>query len=432
MQQQGTRSKTMQRGMVCVLVALSTMWLAGCGHYTCGTTFGNASCNASGSGFQQGGGSSASAAYVYAVDQGLSGASNGTIDGFAFNATTVSFGGITNYTAPVVPLNQGGVGMTVAQKQFLYTGFGASNQIYGWTIGADGSLTTITGSPFTAPGLGGYISGVGQDNMVTNPAGSLLFYSDAVGSAIYVFQISSTGVLTEVGSGFPAPAGFTPMNLSTDGLGKFLYVIDGSNITHQGSSLAVYSIGTGNSLGQLTQITGSPFTTIKMWQLQGDPTGQFMVGTTGTTVLYNGLDDKSLYVFSIGSTGALTQVAQQVTANAPFSIAVQPNSAGNLVYSFGFNDTGSAFNPIEGFTIGSGGTLTAASGEPYSIGEGSWGQFDQSGSLLFTYASFLDVSTNTLTTQVTPLVVGAGGALTEPTSFIDLTTPGFWVVTDAP
>lgn len=416
-------------------VLLAMTWLAGCDHYVCssGATFGG-SCTASGSGLSQGNPTGSSSAFVFAVDEGVTGAANGTIDGYALNTTSSTFGATSGYTAPTVPLNSGGTGMAVAQGQYLYAALGSVNQIYGFTISSSGSLTAINGSPFASPASGGFIGGVGQDNMITNPAGSLLFISDAVTSSVYTYSIGTGGVLTEVGT-TACPSGFTPMNLTTDGLGKYLYVIDGTYSNHQGHAIAAFSIGTS---GVLTPVTGSPFTAVgfNMWQVKGEPTGQFLIGTSGSTAAYGVADDLNLYVFQITqsgtSAGAISLLATQPTLNSPFSIAVQPNSGGNLVYSFSFNDTATGFNPIEGFTIASNGAMTAASGEPFSIGEGSWGQFDQSGALLFSYASFLDINTNTVVTQISPLSVGTGGTLSEPVSSTTLTTPGFWAVADAP
>jgi len=119
-----------------------------------------------------------------------------------------------------------------------------------------------------------------------------------------------------------------------------------------------------------------------------------MIGTSGNSAApgfnTSGVDDLHLYTFSIGTTGALTEVGSFTTQYSPFSIAVSPNSGGNLVYSFSFNDTGTAFNSAEGYSISSTGTLTALSGSPFSgLTDGSWGQFDQSGQFLIDYASIL-------------------------------------------
>lgn len=426
---------TKVRALLLAGLVLATMWLAGCDHYVCGTTFGSSSCTSSGSGLSQGnGGTPTSAAYVYAVDEGTNGAANGTIDGYALDTTAVTFAPISNYTAPTIPLNSGGTGMAVAQGIYLYAAFGSVNQIFGWTIGSSGALTSIAGSPFSSAAAGGYISGVGQDNMIVNPAGTLLFISDAVTSSVYVYSIASGGALTSVGT-FACPTGFTPMNLTTDGLGKYLYVVNGTDSTHQGHGIAAFSISSG---GALTPVAGSPFTAsgYNMWQVRGEPTGKYLIGTSGTTVPVNGVDDDKLYVFSITqsgtSAGALTQLATQATNFSPYSIAVQSNANGNLVYSFSFNDTATGFNAIEGFSISSTGGLSPASGEPFAIGEGSWGQFDQSGALLFSYASFVNAGTNVVTTQISPLSVGSSGTLSAPVNSTTLVTPGFWAVADAP
>jgi len=328
--------------------------------------------------------------------------------------------------------------MVVAQQQYLYVGIAITNQIYGWTIGSNGSLTAISQSPFSGSFLDQYSGGVGQDNMITNPAGTLLFISDAQLNEIYVLQIGTGGVLTEVtGSPFACPTGFaTPMNLATDGLGKYLYVVDGNFGRHQGTQVAAFAIGTGSSLGVLTPVTGSPFS-YPMWQLQGEPTGQFLIGTSGSSAYYTGVnDDDNLYVFSITQSGtnagAITQVTKQATKYSPFSIAVQSNKGGDLVYTFSFNDTATAFNPIEGYTITSTGGLTADTGSPFALttAEGSWGQFDQSSGYLFTYASYLNSSTGTTVTELAPLTVGTGGALSQAVPPGTLATPGFWAVTD--
>lgn len=418
------------RALLVAALLLITILLVGCGHYTCQTGLGDTTCGSSGSPtLSQSGGTNTASAFVYAVDQGQTGATSGMIDGYQVISSSSSFGPISTYTAPAIPPADGGMGMAVAQKQFLYVGFGSSQELFGWTITSTGNLTAISGSPYPATFLAGTPSGVGQDTMTTDPAGTNLFIADTFASKIYVYQIGSAGVLTSgTGSPLSLPSGFEPINMATDGLGKYLYVINGNPSNHTGASVAAYAIGTG---GALTAVPGSPFA-FPMWQVKGEPTGQFLIGTSGKTVAYAGVDDNNLYVFSIGSgTGALTQVTKQSTTFAPFNIAVQSNSGGSQVYSFGINDTQTAFNPIEGYTISGSGSLSADSGSPFSgIGNGSWGQLDESGALLFVYGSFLDPSTNAVTTQIAPLDVGSGGVLTQPITTLTIVTPGFWTVTD--
>lgn len=437
--------KNLLRWLVGIFIMLGTLLLSNCSPYSCRVTFGDSTCTQSGGsgsiggggssgGGGGGGGGSTPTAFAYAIDQ------SGTIDGYALSNSAATFGTISNYTGPTIVTNSGGVGMTVAQSQYLYAGLGDSGGLlYGWSISASGTLSAIAQTPLTAPFLSEFGAGVSQSEMITNPTGTLLFVSDTLQSEIYVFQIGSGGALTLVtGAPFSLPLGFQPMNLATDGLGKYLYVINGNFGTHQGSAIAAFSIGTGSSLGVLTALNnGTPFTGTgyNMWQVKGEPTGQFLIGTTGSSAYYGVPDDKTLYVFSISQSGTtagnITLLGTLTTTYSPFSIAVQSNTGGNLIYSFSFNDTATAYNPIEGFSISSTGTLTADANSPFSnIGQGSWGQFDQSGALLFVYASYLNASTNETTTQLSPLSVGSGGALTQPVATGTLANPGFWVVTD--
>ncbi len=440
--------KNLYRALLSLLVLFALLMLAacsgapGCNPVSFGSTapgsgsgsagFGGGS-GGGGTGGGGGGGNGTAVAYAYAINQA------GTIDGYELTSAN-SFGPMSTstYTAPQIGANSGGVGMVVAQKQYLYAGLGATDQLYGWTIGSNGALTAITNSPFTISALSGYINGVGQNNIITNPAGTLLFIADASASQIAVYSIGSGGILTLVGS-FSCPPNFTPMNLATDGLGLYLYATDGTYLNHQGTAIAGFSIGTGANLGVLTPVSGSPFTgstagaDFAMWQLQGEPTGQYMIGTTGSTAYYSGvIDDKHLYVFSIGNgTGNLTELGTVSTDYSPFSIAVQSNSGGNLVYSMSFTDTLSAFNPIEGFSITSTGSLAVDGSSPFSLsnGEGSWAQFDQSGAYLFMYASYTNAS-NQVVTTLAPLSVGSGGTLTQSATAYQLGSSGFWVVTD--
>ena len=430
------------RAFLVFMVGLATIGLANCGKYNCATddglSFSGSACTStSPSGVSSGGGSSSSASsvFVFAVNSaaGTSTSPSGAIEGYSVDSATTTSGPITGFTAPTVPPDDGGIGMVIAQSQFLYAGFGIAAQIYGWTIdGTTGALTAISGSPWSGSFLHAFSAGVAADEMITNPAGTLLFISLPSENEIYVYQIGSGGVLTPA-AGAPFSVPFGPLNLATDGAGKYLYAVNGDVSTHTGTEIAAYSIG---SSGALTAVPGSPFP-FPMWQVQGEPTGKFLIGTSGNSAApgHSGKDDDNLYVYSISSTGAISQVSGSpfATVYSPFSIAVSQNSGGNLVYSFSFNDTATAFNAVEGYQISSSGTLTADAGSPFTSlaadAGGSWGQFDQSGAFLFSYASYVN-DTNATVNQISPLTVGSGGALTQTLSALDLTTEGFWAVTD--
>jgi hypothetical protein len=420
-----------------VMAVVTSMFLVACGgSYNCQVSFGSG-CSSSGTqGFGGsggtggtgggGGGSSTPSAFVFAIDQA------GTIDGYTLNNSASTFQATSSYVAPTVPANDGGRGLVVANQLYLYAGFGDTETLYGWTIGASGGLTAVSGSPYAATFMSLIGNGSGTSSIITNPAGTFLFLAATVPGEIYVYQIGSGGALTAV-TGSPFAAGMEPVNLTTDGLGKYLYATNGGT-DHLGTEVAAFAIGNN---GALTTVPGSPFA-FPMWQVLGEPTGNFLIGTTGQSAGVNGSDNDFLYVFTIqpsgASAGAITQVANSpfATQNSPFSLAVQPDAGGNLVYSFGFNVDLTGFNSPEAFSIDpTTGALSEISGSPFSNAAlGTWGQFDQSGTNLLLWGEVN--SSGTFTYPLSALQVGTNGALTQPTTTIDLATQGYWAVTDPP
>jgi hypothetical protein len=415
------------------IAVLAMMSLASCGHYTCGANFGVSTCTGGPPSLSGGNGSSA-AAFVFVAN----GSATGTMVGYTLNTNaappTLTF--TPNYTAPSIPNNDAGIGMAVAQKKFLYAAFGSTQQIFGWSISTAGSLTTV-GSPLTDLLLPKFnATQFDTRRVITNPAGTLLFVGDEFSSQVFVYQIGSGGVLTPVASS-PFSVSFPPGNMTTDGLGNYLYFTDSSSFSHTGSEIAAYSIG---STGGLTAVTGSPFTTsptgpsYSMWQVQGEPTGKYLIGTTGNSAApgLSGVDDKHLYVFSINQSGAIAPVTGSpfATTYSPLNIAVQQSAGGNLVYSFGLADSALSFNPVEGFTLNSSGTLSTANGSPFlTAAVGTEGQFDQGGSLLFDYGGIFNINSNTVVYTVTSFDVSAGNLTTATGTG---TYGGYWLVTDAP
>lgn len=411
------------------VIALAMLSLVGCGHYTCGTTFGNATCG-SGSGGNGGGGGGTSTpnAFAYAVDQ------NGSMDGYALNVTANTFGTVSTFIPPVLPVNKGGVGVVTAQGKYLYAVLEDVQKIFGWSIGTNGSLTALTGFPLSLPSLSG-INGYSynQQVVITNPAGTLMFISESTNEQIVVYQISSGGGLTPV-SGSPfstAGASLAPENMGMDGLGRFLYVSQASS-THSGTTVVGYSVSsTGANVGALTLISGSPFN-IPLWQMEGDPSGNYLIGISGKTQSLFGSDDKNLYVYSINqTTGVLTAApgSPMATVYAPFNIAIQPKTVnGEFIYSFSLNDAGTGTNPIEAYKLDpTTGALSLVSGSPFSLATPTaFGVFDQSGNYVFIYSgSGSSVSLGVLN-------VATSGSLMETLPTTPLVTSGYFAPSDVP
>jgi len=412
------------RTTLAVAMTLAVMGLAGCDHYVCSATFGDSSCAASPGGVSPGGGSGSSnaTAYAYHADQA------GGVDGYVLDETAGTFLSIASYVAPPVPANLGSVGLVVAQGKYLYAVFQDLQQIYGWTIGSDGSLTAITGLPLSVSLTIGSPT-YSEDVVITNPAGTLLFISEAGANDILVYQINSDGTLTLApGSPFTT-TGVEPQNMGMDGLGRFLYVSEDSG-DHSGSFIGAYTVSSAGLLQAIGTFTQP------LWEMKGDPTGQYLIGISGNVAGLSGTDDPNIYVYNINSTtGAISAVPNSpfLTLNPPFQIAVQPAStSGALIYSFSYN----AVNPIEGYQLNTTtGAVAVVAGSPFTgLSSSAWGQFDPSGNYLFFYnGEGATGGTTTTRSGVNAYVVPSTGNLgTIDGPGVLFSTLGYWAVADVP
>jgi 6-phosphogluconolactonase (cycloisomerase 2 family) len=394
------------------IVMLAEMWLVGCGHYTCGATFGASSCAAGSGGLNNGNGSNTTGAvYLFVADAG--GIQGEVLDPTAGTIKTIP-GGTVSITSGSTNAPQSDF-MAVAQGKYMYSGYSTwlGGTIYGWSITAGGTLNAIAGTqPFSAPYLVSNFQ-VGSQAMITNPAGTLLFALDQTNNQVYVYTIGTGGVLaTAANSPMALPSGFTPFNLAVDGLGKYLYVSNDVNL--RTTEVATYSIGSNGALAAV----GTPISSV-IRQMQGDASGKFMIGTSGGFFFNNG--DNTLYVGAIGQSGALTVTTTTITG-VPAGVAVQPNTGGNIVYAFDFpSNTGNG--TIEGFQFDlSTGALTAIAGITAS---GANGEFDPSGKYLFVVAA-----SNGVASALDAYDVSASSALTTHVASVGW-APGAWQPVDA-
>lgn len=420
------------RILIVLTVALGQLFWTSCGHYSCTDTFSPNNCSTGGGGGGGigtgggGGGGTTASAFAFTIDQTL-----GSIDGYTLTAGTSTFQATTDYIAPTIPTGDAGVGMVVVQKKFLYAVFGTENLIYGWSISSSGALTLLSGFPVSVP-LSTTIPIVPyhQVSVITNPAGTLLFIAQALLNQILVFQISSTGGLTSATPAFVSTGADSPMNLGMDGLGNYLYVTEDPNLsTHTATKTAAYVIG---ATGTLTAVPGSPFA-FPMWQVQGDPSGQYLIGISGNSTALSAVDDKNIYVFAITQTGASAGAIAAV-ANSPFATTYSPfnltvNPVTEFAYTFSLNPDDTGNNPTEAFGLTPAtGAISIVPGSPFAnLYVGGNGQFEQSGTYLFSHSGDLSLIT---TVQLAPLVAGSTGTLTQPFSNVQLSTSGYWAVTE--
>lgn len=394
------------RALILIVLASTMLWFAGCGHYVCHTTFGSSTCTPGGGGLGGGGGTTA---FIYFMDDkaGQIAAEGLDVGGDGLFAPLAGF---VSPTLPAPPIGDGG--LVIVSKKYLYMPL-ANGTLYAYSIdGATGALTPLATPTYTVSG----------SSIAADPAGQFLFVGDF--SGISVFTVSAAdGSLTKVAGSPFSTGGVAPIQMTTDGLGKYLYAAGGSEI------LAFSYSATG-----LTTVPGSPFTGtgFNMTELAGESTGKFMVGVTGLTDSNAGAVDDHVYLFAISTTtpGALTAASGSPysTNNPPEHVAVSPN--GQFVYAFTQTTSGTitTLDPIEGFQLLSTGTLQNLSTSPFTALLGNKGKFEQSGQFLF----MVGETTNSQNQGSVPLGVDSTtGALGDTLGGAGAPSLSF-AVTDAP
>ena len=161
----------------------------------------------------------------------------------------VVFSAAKDGTLTLVPGSPfGGVpvdGLTVVQRKKKLFAYGSDfngNQVLGFNVNADGSLTPLAGSPFPA--------GNGPDGMST--ANTSLFVANENDSTISAYRINNDGSLTAApGSPFSVdPADIYNVNVTPDG--RFVYAADGDD-----SQIVGFVVNP--ITAALTPLPGSPF-----------------------------------------------------------------------------------------------------------------------------------------------------------------------------
>lgn len=245
---------------------------------------------------------------------------------------------------------------TSAGTGLLYIVTQGAPSVQGYTIGlSNGSLSAIA-SPVA--------TGSTPQAAAIMPDLSALFVANESANSISGYQVNSDGSLTAA-SGTTA-TGSSPMALAIDPGGKFLFV------ANQGSSnVSVYSINS----GALSQVKGSPFTTIAPGTTAATgPTG-LAVSPTGNFLYVANNFTNTVSAFSFdGSSGALTPVPGSPYAVAlnPSGLAISPAGTFLLVANTGSNNVSSfaICLAVSSTCTVANGAMTQVPNSPFSAGIG--------------------------------------------------------------
>jgi 6-phosphogluconolactonase len=184
---------------------------------------------------------------------------------------------------------------------FLYVSNGTAGTISAFSIGTNGALTELSGSPVSL-GAGATAAGLAMD-----PKGQFLYAADSTNNKIASFNVAG-GPLAAVGS---VSAGAQPVAVAVDGTSSFVYSANqGSNDVSAFKSIS----------GALTQVAGSPFLVQPTGSI-GTPQPTFLTVDVSNTFLYvANQGSSSISAFGIkGSDGTLGLIT-----NSPFIQSIKP------------------------------------------------------------------------------------------------------------
>ena len=276
-----------------------------------------------------------------------------------------------------------------------------TNTIGGFDQHADGSLTTMAGSPFAAGGAGtGTIIG-SQGSIQSTADGRWVLAVDAGSSQISVLGVGGDGTLS-VAPGSPVSSGgIEPVSIAVHG--DLVYVAnEGNGAT--GSNYTGFRLA---SDGRLTPLADSTVP-LPPTALPGDvlfnATGKNLIGVeVGTTDPTTFLIDS----FLVGGDGRLTPAAGSpfaAEAAGPFGSEFSPADPHHLYVS---NAHGGANNgSVSAFSVNPNAKLKSITGSPFADGQTApcWVEISRDGRYLFTV--------NTGSTTISSYRILANGSLT--------------------
>jgi 6-phosphogluconolactonase len=300
----------------------------------------------------------------------------------------------------VYPGSVAGGGSGSSTGDYVYVANSTTETVAGFSVGTN-ALTAATNSPYSL----GFV----PTALAINPANTILFVAGSNGlyGFINAYAIGSGGVLSLLASNNLGSAGEVSMDVSPDG--NWLVALDANGPAANEAILDEYQIN--SSTGQLTSepnaggvygYTGSSIPTIVPRQVKFAPNGDYVfaaMGTAGDLVFPfntssgafspalalllgssatsdNALAVSSgsaylyiarsgtqggLAVYTIGSGGALSEVAGSPLAAGTQPISVVVNKAGTAVYVANQLD-----NTISGYSIASTGAVAILSPATYS------------------------------------------------------------------
>ncbi|MBL8151000.1 MAG: beta-propeller fold lactonase family protein [Blastocatellia bacterium] len=203
-------------------------------------------------------------------------------------------------------------------RTFLYVNNNDfENSVSAFSVGSDGRLQPLQGSPFPTGGIGGRIPNI--DAIAVSKKTSQLFVTNNRDNTLTGFQIGSDGRLTR----FPSPPLFTggtnPSGVAVNKKGSLVFVANmGSD------SIASFSV---TPTGSIRPVNGSPF-------LSGNGPVSLVTNKNSTLLFASHHFSTSVGAYQIGSDGRVTFLeSYQTLGSGQQGVALQRSSSSLYVAS---------------------------------------------------------------------------------------------------
>jgi len=160
----------------------------------------------------------------------------GGTEAFTFNSTTGALTDVGNLATLAATNADQSVATNPSGTLAFITETGTAG-VRVLTIGSNGGLTEVSGSPFAA--------GTGPTGIVVDASGSYVYVTNRTDNTVSGFVLAANGTLTPI-SGSPFATGTTPIDIAEDASGKYVGVVCNGG----GQDLEVYSFDA-TTLGKL-------------------------------------------------------------------------------------------------------------------------------------------------------------------------------------
>jgi 6-phosphogluconolactonase len=274
------------------------------------------------------------------------------------------------------------------------------NTIAAFDRHANGTLTAVPGSPFSAGGAGPG-AGIGSQGALQESSdGRYLLAVDPGSNQISVLRIRADGRLSPVGGSPISSGGVEPVSIAVhatgDGPGRDLVYV--ANAGNGGSNYTGFTLGDG---GRLRPLAGS---TVSL--PDGSLPGDVLFNENGTRLVGTRVDTSMIDSFTVEADGLLTAASGSPFAAqgvGPFGSEFRPTNPRQLFVS---NAHGGANDgTVSAFRDGVDGTLSSIGASPYPDLQTApcWVEITHNGKFLFTV--------NTAVPSISRYAIGEDGAL---------------------